>query len=192
MRKYKEYIYLAFEVYNNARICVKCYTTEKICVHHIDENPENNNEDNLQILCRSCHTTLHNMWNTYCLWYKHTDEARRNMSEASKWKTSPQKWKKLSEETKEKIRQKALWRIVSKETRVKLSKLLKWKPSPMKWKKHSKEARERISQSLLWNSYAKWIPARNKNKWKTIYWLWYTEWRRKTWWTRTEFYKLAK
>ena len=52
---------LAFEVYNNTQICVKCYSTENIHVHHKDENRENNKENNLQILCRSCHIRHHHL-----------------------------------------------------------------------------------------------------------------------------------
>ena len=58
-RNYPKYTNLAFNVYNNAKICVKCYTTEKICIHHKDNNPLNNEENNLQILCLSCHRKVH-------------------------------------------------------------------------------------------------------------------------------------
>lgn len=41
--------------------CAMCGTNEECVleVHHIDENHENNNEDNLIILCSNCHSRVH-------------------------------------------------------------------------------------------------------------------------------------
>lgn len=39
--------------------CEKCGKTGKLDIHHIDENPNNNNLDNLMCLCRSCHMKIH-------------------------------------------------------------------------------------------------------------------------------------
>jgi hypothetical protein len=39
--------------------CEKCGKTGKLDIHHIDENPNNNNLDNLMCLCRSCHMKTH-------------------------------------------------------------------------------------------------------------------------------------
>lgn len=39
--------------------CVNCGSDEDLQIHHIDEDPENNSEDNLEILCRPCHTEEH-------------------------------------------------------------------------------------------------------------------------------------
>jgi len=42
-------------------ICNKCGITNKkvLLVHHKDRNRKNNNIDNLEILCRNCHTLEH-------------------------------------------------------------------------------------------------------------------------------------
>lgn len=40
--------------------CDACGSVENIQVHHIDENRENNDLDNLVPLCASCHKILHN------------------------------------------------------------------------------------------------------------------------------------
>ena len=49
-------------------ICDFCGTTEDLCIHHIDNAGRanikkglkpNNNLENLQVLCRGCHTSLH-------------------------------------------------------------------------------------------------------------------------------------
>jgi len=58
-RKRTAYKQLAYEVYNNAKICTVCYSLEDICIHHKDKNPWNNKESNLKIICRSCHTKIH-------------------------------------------------------------------------------------------------------------------------------------
>ncbi len=41
------------------RECSKCQTTEDLCIHHIDFDHYNNEISNLQVLCNSCHTSLH-------------------------------------------------------------------------------------------------------------------------------------
>jgi 5-methylcytosine-specific restriction endonuclease McrA len=43
--------------------CQKCYKTEEelevpLCIHHIDNNPDNNETNNLITLCMSCHSAL--------------------------------------------------------------------------------------------------------------------------------------
>lgn len=80
-------------------------------------------------------------------------ETRRKLSEAKKWKSSPMKWKKHTEESKEKNRIAHLW-----------------KPSKRKWKKvpedkkqnyghkHTEETKKLLSEK--W----KWRKARNKGK----------------------------
>lgn len=39
--------------------CLLCSTTEKLQIHHIDCDWTNSNEDNLSLLCKKCHTTIH-------------------------------------------------------------------------------------------------------------------------------------
>lgn len=39
--------------------CEQCGSTLKLHVHHIDKNPMNNTEDNLQTLCSICHHKVH-------------------------------------------------------------------------------------------------------------------------------------
>lgn len=39
--------------------CEICGRDKKLDIHHIDENPNNNNLDNLMCLCRSCHMKIH-------------------------------------------------------------------------------------------------------------------------------------
>lgn len=39
--------------------CQECGSSENLDVHHIDENPYNNELSNLMLLCRSCHIKTH-------------------------------------------------------------------------------------------------------------------------------------
>lgn len=48
-----------YQEHNINVICGECFATEDICIHHKDENRRNNNIDNLQALCRGCHTKHH-------------------------------------------------------------------------------------------------------------------------------------
>jgi len=43
--------------------CFKCKVTKSLCVHHIDKNRDNNNINNLRMLCRSCHSKEHKLEN---------------------------------------------------------------------------------------------------------------------------------
>ena len=50
------------EILDNAgvkRMCEFCGTTEDLCTHHRDLDHQNNELSNLQWLCRSCHSKLH-------------------------------------------------------------------------------------------------------------------------------------
>jgi len=96
------YRHLAFEIYRNAKICIKCYSLRDICVHHKDENAENNTETNLQILCRSCHIRHHHIWK------KLTKETKKLIWVANRWNkywlwNKSHLWKKHSKEHKIKI-----------------------------------------------------------------------------------------
>lgn len=39
--------------------CLRCEATENLCVHHKDENHLNNDPANLEVLCMSCHSSMH-------------------------------------------------------------------------------------------------------------------------------------
>ena len=51
---------LYYEHHTNV-ICECCGSEQNICIHHKDENYKNNNIDNVQPLCRSCHIKHHNL-----------------------------------------------------------------------------------------------------------------------------------
>lgn len=41
-------------------LCERCHmNTERLCVHHINENPSDNRPENIETLCRSCHVKVH-------------------------------------------------------------------------------------------------------------------------------------
>jgi len=162
---------LAFEIYKNAQICVKCYSFENIEVHHKDLNPWNNIEENLQILCKSCHTRLHKKG------FMASKETRQRMSRSRLWL---KRWL----ETRKKIslsklgNKNALWAVRDIETRKKMQ---LWK----KWKK--------INQlSLDWKLIKKWDYI---NEAKRKLWIYnisnVLNWRHKTaWWYKWEYNKL--
>lgn len=39
--------------------CLRCQATENLCVHHKDEDHLNNDPANLEVLCMSCHSSMH-------------------------------------------------------------------------------------------------------------------------------------
>ena len=49
---------LYYEHHTNI-ICDHCGTIKNICIHHIDGDYKNNNIENLQALCKSCHHKYH-------------------------------------------------------------------------------------------------------------------------------------
>lgn len=56
----KEYRKLILESQDSC--CFKCKTTDKqLCLHHVDENPTNDDFNNLIFLCRSCHIRIHSV-----------------------------------------------------------------------------------------------------------------------------------
>jgi len=57
-QKYGENAFVVLERDNHT--CQKCGSKDDIHIHHIDWNKENNELDNLILLCNSCHLTLHN------------------------------------------------------------------------------------------------------------------------------------
>lgn len=42
------------------RVCELCGSNKHVDVHHKDRNPNNNDESNLMLVCRSCHNKIHN------------------------------------------------------------------------------------------------------------------------------------
>lgn len=45
--------------FNLVFVCKRCGSSNKIVIHHKDKNRKNNNLENLEILCMSCHISLH-------------------------------------------------------------------------------------------------------------------------------------
>lgn len=45
---------------NKSTVCEKCGSDKRLHVHHIDFNRKNNLPQNLQLLCKSCHSKVHN------------------------------------------------------------------------------------------------------------------------------------
>lgn len=54
MRSYRK---IALE--NKGDSCIICGSKRFICIHHIDENYNNVSLDNLMVVCKSCHSKLH-------------------------------------------------------------------------------------------------------------------------------------
>lgn len=92
---------------------------------------------------------------------KHTEETKQKMSAASKGKEKP--WlvgTKRSEETKEKIRQANMRRVVSEETKRKISENhhdISGENNPMYGKKHSQETIEKIKEKAKNRPKKIWI-----------------------------------
>ena len=45
--------------------CFLCTKNKNLCLHHIDENKQNDKSENLIFLCRGCHMTVHNNIENY-------------------------------------------------------------------------------------------------------------------------------
>lgn len=117
---------LAFNIYKIQKICFSCGTKIRLCVHHIDGNNHNNSKYNLQILCRRCHSYLHQEGRP------HTEKTKRKLSilhtgkklsKLSRLKISKaHKGRKCSIESRLKMSLAQTGHKVSKETRIKLAK----------------------------------------------------------------------
>ena len=62
----KEFYNIKEEILQRDCRCIECDNEEDLCVHHIDYDKKNNKEENLIILCRSCHSKTNynrNYWN---------------------------------------------------------------------------------------------------------------------------------
>jgi hypothetical protein len=51
----------AYEKLVTKRRCARCPATTKLLVHHKDGDHQNNDPDNLEVLCGTCHTRLHKL-----------------------------------------------------------------------------------------------------------------------------------
>ena len=103
-------------------------------VHHMDGDKFNNEINNLQIVTAGEHNIIHNN-----VWVP----------------------RKMSDETKEKLRKAHTGKIMSDETKEKISVSLKGRPSPNKGKVMSAEQKGKISKSM--------IKARKEKFWTTSY-----------------------
>jgi len=56
-RKFGENAVIVYE--RDKELCRKCGGDNKVAIHHIDWNDENDSLDNLVCLCSNCHTTVH-------------------------------------------------------------------------------------------------------------------------------------
>ena len=54
-----DYSNKGFEHYG--RKCNRCSSEDNLCVHHRDRNRQNNDLNNLEVLCRSCHSREHKL-----------------------------------------------------------------------------------------------------------------------------------
>ena len=41
--------------------CIFCGTGDDLVAHHVNEDPSDNRQENVETLCRGCHSTLHNL-----------------------------------------------------------------------------------------------------------------------------------
>jgi hypothetical protein len=111
-------------------------------IHHKDFNPLNNTIENLEIMTEAKHKSLHHYGktiseesrrkmseakkgNTYRRGSKHTEEAKAKMGLANVGREPANKGKKMSDEQKEKLRQKAKAQFASDEARQKHSEIMK-------------------------------------------------------------------
>lgn len=56
----KEWVKIRNKIRKNQ--CERCGNNENLMVHHKDFNKRNNSLENLMTVCRSCHTTIHNLF----------------------------------------------------------------------------------------------------------------------------------
>lgn len=99
----------------------KIFKNSGYAIHHIDENPLNNDISNLKKMTRGEHAILHATGRTFFL----TEEQKNNMSIKRKGKNNPFYGKKHSEETKKHWSEIRKGRKATEETKQKLSKALK-------------------------------------------------------------------
>lgn len=146
-------------------------------VHHIDENPMNNELDNLQLMSREAHTILHQtgrkrteetcnkisnaLKNGAAPWLgkKMPPELRAKLSECQKDTNNSMYAKRHSEETKAKLREQKLinnplkGKPLSEEHRSKISESQKGRTSTTKGTHLSEEHKEKIRSALKGRSF---------------------------------------
>ena len=54
------------EAGRDLKVCQECEGIYRICVHHLDDNPYNNELANLQVLCWPCHQKKHDPSGIIC------------------------------------------------------------------------------------------------------------------------------
>jgi len=47
------------EIIDKPEMCIFCKTREKLCIHHVDKDKNNNDKGNLEYVCSPCHGALH-------------------------------------------------------------------------------------------------------------------------------------
>jgi hypothetical protein len=113
-------------------------------------------------------------------WRKFTDEHKKKLSDAKKWKPSPRKWYKFTKAELKRHSEIRIWKPssrkwvkLSKEIKVKISKAKKWKNIWHKsylpeWYTHSKEVLDKISKAGRKNwtkkSYREKVLGKNQYK----------------------------
>ena len=128
-----------------SHIIIKEYLEREIepneCVHHIDKNPQNNNIENLQVMMKSEHASMHNS-GRHC-----SEKTRKKLRQA-------QLGKCLSEETRKKIGQaqignkRTLGYHHSPEARTKMSQARIGNQNSLGYH-HSEESRAKMSQARI-------------------------------------------
>ena len=73
------YVKLRASVRGKDLLCLSCNKQARLCVHHIDHNPHNDAEDNLQLMCKPCHSRHHALGNKHTKGLKPSDETRQLM-----------------------------------------------------------------------------------------------------------------
>ena len=78
---------LVAEEYLSQKLGLKIYLGRSILIHHIDENPHNNDISNLMIVTRASHMTIHktvDMSDYFCL-FCHSSETYHHIIQGYKW-----------------------------------------------------------------------------------------------------------